>query len=326
MLYAEIFIGVDYIDPHGWNTETGCQRGDGMGRSDVHIAATPAVSVVMPVCNGAATIGQQLEGLAGQTYQGPWELVIADNGSRDETVVITRRWTNRIRRLSIVDAADRPGVSYARNVGCRNTDGEFLLFCDADDVVDSGWIAAMVASLQHHPIAGGRIDRTLLNDPVSTAARPGTTNSLLNSFGFLPYPLTANCGMRKEIWVELGGFDERYHYGSDDVAFFWRAQLAGYEVDFVPEAIVHYRLRSKIPDMAHQYYTYGKTHTMLYRDFATAGMPRLTITELCREWGWLIQHAPDLCGSRAHRAVLLTRLAMRIGRIVGSIQNRVIYL
>jgi GT2 family glycosyltransferase len=186
-----------------------------MERSDVH--ATPAVSVVMPANNAAATIGQQLEGLAGQTYQCPWELVIADNGSRDETVVITRRWADRIQRLSLVDAADRPGASYARNVG------------------------------------------------------------------FLPYPLTANCGMRREIWTELGGFDERYHYGSDDVAFFWRVQLAGYGVGFAPEAIVHYRLRSKVSDMARQYYTYGKTHTMLYRDFAAAGMPRLTITALCRE-------------------------------------------
>ena len=298
--------------------------GDDMERSEVH--ATPAVSVVMPANNAAATIGQQLEGLAGQTYQGPWELVIADNGSRDETVVITRRWADRIQRLSLVDAADRPGASYARNVGCSNTDGELLLFCDADDVVDSGWIAAMVVGLQQHPTAGGRIDRTLLNDPVSTAVRPGTTNSLFNSFGFLPYPLTANCGMRREIWTELGGFDERYHYGSDDVAFFWRVQLAGYGVGFAPEAIVHYRLRSKVSDMARQYYTYGNTHTMLYRDFAAAGMPRLTITELCREWGWLIRHVPDLYGSRAQRAVLLTRLAMRFGRIVGSVQNRAIYL
>ena len=288
--------------------------------------AMPAVSVVMPAYNAAATIGQQLEGLAGQTYHGPWELVIADNGSRDETAVIAHRWADQIPRLSVVDAADRPGASHARNVGCRATDGEFMLFCDADDVVDSGWIAAMVTGLRHHATVGGRIDRTLLNDPASVAARPGTTTSLLDSFGFLPYPLTANCGMRRKVWTDLDGFDERYHYGSDDVAFFWRAQLAGYEVGFVPEAVVHYRLRRNVSDMARQYYTYGKTHTMLYRDFAAAGMPRLTLAELCREWGWLVCHAPDLYRSQAQRAVWLTRLAMRAGRIAGSIHHRVVYL
>ncbi|MGH3801946.1 MAG: glycosyltransferase family 2 protein, partial [Pseudonocardiaceae bacterium] len=160
----------------------------------------------------------------------------------------------------------------------------------------------------------------------SVAARPGTTTSLLDSFSFLPYPLTANCGMRREVWAELAGFDERYHYGSDDVAFFWRAQLAGYEVGFAPDAVVHYRLRSNISGMARQYYIYGKTHTMLYRDFATAGMPRLTLAELCREWGWLARHVPNLYRSRAQRAVWLTRFALRIGRIVGSMQNRVVYL
>lgn len=287
---------------------------------------TRTVSVVMPAYNAAATIGQQLEGLAGQTYRGPWELVVADNGSRDETAVIARRWADRIPQLSVLDAADRPGASYARNVGCRSADGEFLLFCDADDVVDSGWIAAMVANLWHHDTVGGRIDRTRLNDSASVAARPGTTNSLLDSFGFLPYPLTANCGMRREVWAELGGFDERYHYGSDDVAFFWRAQLAGYEVGFVPEAIVHYRLRGDLSGMVRQYYTYGRTHTMLYRDFAAAGMPRLNMVQLCHEWGWVLRHVTDLSRSRAHRAVWLTRFAMRAGRIAGSIQNRVIYL
>lgn len=294
--------------------------------ADARAVAASAVSVVMPAYNAAATIGQQLEGLVGQTYQGSWELVVADNGSRDETAVIARRWADQIPRLSVVDAADRPGASHARNVGCRSTGGELMLFCDADDVVDSGWIAAMVAGLRHHPMVGGRIDRTLLNDPVSIAARPGTTTSLLDSFGFLPYPLTANCGMRREIWTDLDGFDARYHRGSDDVAFFWRAQLAGYEVGFVPDAVVHYRLRGNIPDMARQYYTYGRTHTMLYRDFAAAGMPRLALTELCREWAWLIRHVPDLYRSRAQRAVWMTRLAMRAGRIAGSIHHRVVYL
>jgi hypothetical protein len=89
---------------------------------------------------------------------------------------------------------------------------------------------------------------------------------------------------------------------------------------------VHYRLRGSMSAMARQYYRYGKTHPMLYRDFAAAGMPRLTLTELRREWGWLARHVPDLCYSRAQRAIWLTRLAMRTGRIVGSIHNRVVYL
>jgi glycosyltransferase involved in cell wall biosynthesis len=293
--------------------------------ADARTVAFPSVSVVMPARNAAATIEEQLAGLADQTYQGPWELAVADNGSCDETPAIARCWADRIPRLSVLDAADRAGASHARNVACRNTDGELILFCDADDVVDSGWIAAMIAGLRDYPTVGGRIDRTLLNDPDSIAARPGTTASLLDSFGFLPYPLTANCGMHREVWTQLDGFNERYHYGSDDVAFFWRAQLAGYEVGFVPDAVVHYRLRSSISGMARQYYIYGKTHTMLYSDFAEAGMPRLAFADLCREWGWLAHHMPDLYRSRAKRAIWLTRLALRAGRIVGSINNRVVY-
>jgi cellulose synthase/poly-beta-1,6-N-acetylglucosamine synthase-like glycosyltransferase len=56
-------------------------------------APTPTVSVVIPVLNGAATLGRQLEALAGQTYDQPWEIVVADNGSTDGTVELVEAWT-----------------------------------------------------------------------------------------------------------------------------------------------------------------------------------------------------------------------------------------
>jgi GT2 family glycosyltransferase len=282
--------------------------------------------VILPVRNGATTIDEQLAALARQTYGGPWEVVVADNGSADATARIARGWGGRIPRLTVVEADGRIGASYARNAGCTAATGRLLLFCDADDVVSADWVAEMAIGLRYHPAVGGRIERALLNDPEAVAARPGRPDGLLDSFGFLRYPLTANSGIRRDVWSRVGGFDENYPYGSEDVVFFWRAQLAGFTLGYLPDAVVHYRLRHGSWQMAQQYFRYGTTHPQLFKDFASVGMPRSDTAEALREWGRL---ACRLCwpmGRRSDRAVWLTRAAMRTGRLLGSARHRVVYL
>ena len=99
------------------------------------------ISVVIPVRDGAATIGDQLEALGQQTYQGEWEIVIADNGSTDGTAELAERsWSHPRAALRVVDASSRPGSSFARNRGAIEAAGDFLAFCDADDIVAPGWL------------------------------------------------------------------------------------------------------------------------------------------------------------------------------------------
>jgi glycosyltransferase involved in cell wall biosynthesis len=283
------------------------------------------VSVVIPARNGASTIAEQLDGLARQTYRGEWEIVVVDNGSTDGTVAVVRDHLGRMPRLRLHLAHDRAGTSHARNEGCRHSTGRLLLFCDQDDIVGPGWVEAMVAGLARFPAVGGHSERRLLNDDVSLATRPEKPpGSLQEGFDFLPYALGANCGVRREVYEEVGGFDETYPYGSDEVSFFWRVQLAGHRLVAIPDAVVHYRLRRDLRGMARQYYSYGLSHPRLFRDFAAAGLPRSTRVA-AREWGWLLAHLPHLVRTRRHRAVWVTRCAMRWGRLVGSIRHRVLF-
>jgi cellulose synthase/poly-beta-1,6-N-acetylglucosamine synthase-like glycosyltransferase len=305
--------------------------------SDSH----PAVSVVLAARNAAETIAAQLEALAGQTYAGPYELVFVDDGSCDATPVIVDAWKGRlpdVRTVTIgqrqaAGTAGRPLVPrqrtahLARNVGVRHSRGELLLFCDADDVVDREWIQRMVAGLQRYPAVGGRIERALLNDEAALAARPGRPDGLSDGgFAFLPYPIGANSGLRRDVWDRLGGFRESYDGSSEDVELFWRVQLAGCALGYVSDAVVHYRLRTSVLGMAAQAYIRGRSHARLYRDFAPFGMPRSSLRSVLREWAWLATHTPNLARDRNARAVWASRLALRVGRIVGSGQNRGIYL
>jgi len=285
------------------------------------------VSVVIPTFNAAATLTQQLEALTRQSYTGPWELLIAENGSTDETVAIAESWAARFRCFRLVQADKRRGTSHARNAGCRASRGDIVLFCDQDDIVSPDWIAEMAAAQRHFDAVGGSMERRSLNDRIALAARPPkSVDALLNTFEFLPYPLCANCGFRREIWERLGGFDESYRYGSDDAEFFWRVQLSGATLGFAPRAVVHYRLRSDVKSIARQSYGYGRSHPKLFRQFRAAGMPRSSLGQVIRVWWWLAIHTPDIVGPRTRQAVWFKRAAQCWGRIVGSICNRTVYL
>ena len=67
------------------------------------------VSVVVPVRNGAATIALQFEALADQDYDGPWEVVVSDNGSTDATRSVVDEWSAKLPGLRVVDSSQARG-------------------------------------------------------------------------------------------------------------------------------------------------------------------------------------------------------------------------
>jgi glycosyltransferase involved in cell wall biosynthesis len=291
------------------------------------LLSSPSVSVVMPVLNGAATLSQQLEALAGQTYLGRWELVIADNGSTDETPQIVREWTGRLPCLRLVDASDRMSTNHARNVGADAARGDLLAFCDADDVAISGWLAAMVAALGSYDLVGGRLDDEALNDPVSRAwrAKPDA-GGLPSALSFRPYATSANLGVRAEVLRALGGWNENFVRGGTEVEFCWRAQLAGYRLGYAPDAVMQYRYRATRWAFTYQLYRYGRAEAQLFRTFRDRGAPRPSVYRACRAWAWTLVHLPYLLRSRIHQGRWLRTAAFRVGRLDGSVRFRTLCL
>src|SRR6185503_17262477 len=102
--------------------------------------APELMSVVVPVFNEIQLLPFQLDSLAAQDYGGPWELILSDNGSSDGSGALARKWSDRIPGLRVVDSSDRQGGNHARNVGAAQARGDFLVFCDADDVTTPGWL------------------------------------------------------------------------------------------------------------------------------------------------------------------------------------------
>lgn len=285
------------------------------------------VSVVMPVLNAAHTLPEQLDALSKQTYQGAWEVVVADNGSTDGTPDLVEEWRDRIPTLRLVSALDREGCGHARNVAAQAAAGDFLVSCDADDIVEPDWLEHLVSAGRQCDMVGGRVDQTSLNDLVTQSWRPPfPTRELPVALRFLPYALGGNCGVRTDVWQRLGGWDENVAMSGEDVDFSWRLQLASYRLCFAPEAVVRYRFRSTARATARQFYSYGRMEPYLFRRYRARGVPRSKLREAIREWLWLAVHVGHLFGSMERRGVWMRKAAYRRGRFVGSWSCRVLYL
>ena len=130
------------------------------------------LSVVIPCYNAAATIGEQLEALARQEWDGDWEVVVSDNGSTDGSQDVVHGFKDRLPELRLVDSSATRGASYARNVGIEQARGDWILTCDDDDVAADNYVAAMAEALGIHDFVACRHDPRPLNEPWLTESWP----------------------------------------------------------------------------------------------------------------------------------------------------------
>lgn len=107
-------------------------------------AAAPAVSVVIPVYNQQAYIGDCLESIARQTYDDV-EIIVVDDGSTDGSAAETAEYAKRDARITLL-AQPNAGVSAARNHGLADARGEWVCFIDPDDTVGPRYLETLMAA------------------------------------------------------------------------------------------------------------------------------------------------------------------------------------
>jgi GT2 family glycosyltransferase len=130
-------------------------------------------------------------------------------------------------------------------------------------------------------------------------------------------------GFQREVFESLGGFREDATY-CEDVEICWRAQLAGHSIQFVPDAVLHYRPRPSALEMYRQHRNFANARVFLYREFRAAGMPRATAREALAEW-WAVTKAIPRLRNRSELARWSRRLGRCVGRAQGSMKYRVWY-
>jgi glycosyltransferase involved in cell wall biosynthesis len=283
------------------------------------------LSIIIPCFNASQAIPAQLEALAGQQWSEPWEVIVADNGSTDQSLAIVERYRGLLPNLRVVDASGRRGAAHARNQGAKVAGGESVAFCDADDVVAPGWLAAIGEALSRYDFVASRFDTEKLNDPWVQASQANPQQDGVQKAWYPPYLAHAGASglaVKRRLHEAVGGFDETLPV-LEDTDYCFRVQLAGPQLHFVPEATVYVRYRNELGNMFRQARLWAEYNVLMYKKYRPSGI------RMAHPWkrymkAWKIFL---LCHLKIHRrggrAEWVWRLGWQLGRSQGSLKYRV---
>ena len=189
---------------------------------------SPRVSVVIPTHNGAATLAACLESLQASSRV-PHEIIVVDDASTDDTAEIATRFRCRVIRL-----AENAGAAHAKNRGATEASGDVLFFTDDDVIVARAALEQLTEDFADARVAGvvGLLDATIPFDDFASNFK-----NLWMRFTYERLPrerigvfYTSIAAMRRQLFQQLGGFDESYRGASiaEDTEFGQRAWSAGH--------------------------------------------------------------------------------------------------
>jgi glycosyltransferase involved in cell wall biosynthesis len=194
----------------------------------------PLVSVVVPARDAESTLSRTLDALADQDLDGPYEVIVVDDGSSDATSRIAADARGDVR---VIRHEHSRGAGAARNTGAGAATAPTLAFTDSDCYPASNWLSAGLRWIEAFDLVQGAVE------PDREAER-GPWDRTLTVRRAEGYYQTANLLVRRELFESLGGFEDwidssREPMG-EDVLFGWRAARAGAKVAFAPDAVIQH--------------------------------------------------------------------------------------
>jgi len=182
----------------------------------------PQISIVIPVYNAQKTLEKCLQSIFNQTYKN-FEIIAINDGSTDQSLEVLKKYQDKITILN----QNNQGAAAARNAGAKIAKGQFLIFCDADIIMDPQMLELMLKALENEPKASYTY----------SAFKFGLKTFRLWEFNSeklkkMPYIHTTSL-IRKE---HFGGFDQKLKRFQDwDL---WLTMLErGYSGKFIPEIL-----------------------------------------------------------------------------------------
>lgn len=210
-------------------------------------ADLPLVSLIVCTRNRAERLEAFFAALGRMRARVPWELVMVDNGSVDDTQHLLPILSRSLDVRTTIVGAPRRGLGRARNTGVSASRGALLAFTDDDCYPAVDYIDRVVEAFASYERAfiGGRILLYDADDHPITI-RVDTSPIPIPPYSVVPTGLVqgANMAFRREVLERIGGFDNALGPGTpfcnDDVDAVARASAAGFAGSYVPEPVVHH--------------------------------------------------------------------------------------
>jgi len=199
------------------------------------------VSIVINTYNRADYILDCLHSIERQDYKN-YEVVIVNGPSTDDTEIVLKPFMSKIKYLR----CDNRNLSESRNIGILNSSGDVVAFVDDDAVLHPKWVNRVALAYNNTnvgAVGGFTFDHTgydyqckytvcnrhgeafFFNNHEPSGYMPSTKNSFL-----FPSLLGTNSSFRRDILIDVGGFDENYAYMLDETDVCLRIHDKGFKI------------------------------------------------------------------------------------------------
>lgn len=248
-------------------------------RTALRAVLPPRTSILLVVHNGARFLPDLLASLRDQSDR-DYELVVVDNASSDESAdVVATAFPEAV----VVRSPRNLGFTGGNNLAARRARGEFLVLLNQDAVVARDWLEHLVAAM------GGRVgcaqSKVLLHDAPGTlnavgcgmnyllfgwALRNGEPDDVQGEPFEVPYAMGAALCVRRDLFLEVGGFDDRLWMYHDDLELGLKVRLRGRVCVCVPASRVFHRYEPDgVGGVAGKMYLYERNRrVMLHRYYS----------------------------------------------------------
>ena len=204
------------------------------------------LSLIICTRDRASQLAESLRSLTRLQYPVPWELVIVDNGSADETQDVLKGYTKSLPLKIVIEP--QPGLGRARNRGWAMSTGNIVAFTDDDCYPAHDFLWSVARSFEEDPRLGFIGGRILLHDPEDyrVTIQEKICRRDLSPGEFLPSGLIqgANFAFRRTALESVNGFDERFGPGAlfvcDDVDVMARMLARGWWGAYDPRPLIYH--------------------------------------------------------------------------------------
>lgn len=255
-------------------------------------------SIIIPTFDGGSRIANCLDALLEQTAGRDVEILVVNDGSRDNTVNVVSRYPS-VRLINQANA----GPAAARNRGAIESRGKILLFTDDDCMASPHWLDAMLEPFKEPQVVGAKgayctRQKRLVARFVQVEYEDRYRRMAgVDSIDFID---TYSAGFRRERFLEMDGYDTSFPVAcAEDIELSYRMSTAGWKMKFVPDAIIYHTHPETLRAYAAKKYKFAFWRVMAVRKNPSKGIkdshtPQLMKLQLLFAPGLLIAFVLDL--------------------------------
>jgi O-antigen biosynthesis protein len=219
----------------------------------------PLVSVVIPVFNKCELTAQCLDAILKLGAKAPFEIIVVDDCSRDETPQLLAQCTNFVRAFR---NQENRGFAGSCNRGAAESSGKHIFFLNNDTIPMKGWLDGLAEELEQHPEVAAVGSKLLYPDGLVQHAgvafgretrSPYHPNRLLSGDDprvskrrELQAVTAASMMIRSKWFVDCGGFSEKFQTGYEDLDLCLTLRKRGGRIAYQPKSVL-FHLESQTP-------------------------------------------------------------------------------